>query len=542
MSPTIRLAVVSILSFYLYNPLSVHSGYVNYIEFLTSTTPNEPYINTLYFWWVNLPYISFLFMGLFLIVIFIVVRSIPGLAIIALSAYSLWFTELADFISSNAQISVITTLDPLVNSLLLNALNKYHPLLFYLSVASLLALLLQSIFGMRDSVPFKSLGSVRKGGSLVKWPFALNSTALIFGSWWALQEGTWGGWWNWDSSETFGLFPALIILAMNHGSRNPVHFWRRSWMAGLGISTFLLFYSVLQLNFDLISHNFGARFFHFFNSNLLYVLVIPSLFSIAVLNWLRLSSVTNCGGLASRATDVLFSRSFSSPYSRILTYSLLWLWVFYSFFDFIEILDIPLLHVLIFNGRLSFYDINTFLLLPVYACFCSLLGLRYLSTRLPPSLFSPLAPHFICFGFGLGSFWKFLLHNLLTIFILLCLLTNFTSLKFWSVVFDGLATGAALDFAPNWRLINTCDSWGVEVSKSLTPFNGRTLGAWSRWDLSNYPRTDLLSLGSNQSTIQSLLIIEGSYTVSSILVEIPLLSPLFTLAISVVAIYFFKIR
>lgn len=182
MSPTIRLAVVSILSFYLYNPLSVHSGYVNYIEFLTSTTPNEPYINTLYFWWVNLPYISFLFMGLFLIVIFIVVRSIPGLAIIALSAYSLWFTELADFISSNAQISVITTLDPLVNSLLLNALNKYHPLLFYLSVASLLALLLQSIFGMRDSVPFKSLGSVRKGGSLVKWPFALNSTALIFGS------------------------------------------------------------------------------------------------------------------------------------------------------------------------------------------------------------------------------------------------------------------------------------------------------------------------------------------------------------------------
>ena len=34
------------------------------------------------------------------------------------------------------------------------------------------------------------------------------------GGLWAYQEGSWGGWWDWDISEVFGLFIYLVFSTL----------------------------------------------------------------------------------------------------------------------------------------------------------------------------------------------------------------------------------------------------------------------------------------------------------------------------------------
>jgi hypothetical protein len=91
-----------------------------------------------------------------------------------------------------------------------------------------------------------------------------NFIGLALGSWWAFQEGTWGGWWNWDSSEVFGLEFFLLILYVTHT------YWKSSDLLAWSISiscqflAVLITYFFIQLNFDLVSHNFGVKFFFFF--------------------------------------------------------------------------------------------------------------------------------------------------------------------------------------------------------------------------------------------------------------------------------------
>ena len=51
---------------------------------------------------------------------------------------------------------------------------------------------------------------------LITYSIILTIT-LYFGGWWALQEGSWGGWWNWDASEVLGLITLLYLILAVHG-------------------------------------------------------------------------------------------------------------------------------------------------------------------------------------------------------------------------------------------------------------------------------------------------------------------------------------
>jgi cytochrome c biogenesis factor len=98
------------------------------------------------------------------------------------------------------------------------------------------------------------------------------------GSWWALQEGTWGGWWNWDSSETFGLFFFLLPFFFYH-NKSYLNFHQKNLNIFKKSTTLLLFsYFFIQLNFDLVSHNFGIKFFQFFSNNLFFYNTLLTLF------------------------------------------------------------------------------------------------------------------------------------------------------------------------------------------------------------------------------------------------------------------------
>jgi hypothetical protein len=83
--------------------------------------------------------------------------------------------------------------------------------------------------------------------------------SLVLGSWWALQEGSWGGWWNWDPSEVFGLIIFSYLLFSRHFFLNNLNIYFFTLNSFLYLLIVLILYFFLQLNFNLISHNFGIN-------------------------------------------------------------------------------------------------------------------------------------------------------------------------------------------------------------------------------------------------------------------------------------------
>lgn len=90
-----------------------------------------------------------------------------------------------------------------------NVLATIHPLLVLAVYSTLLKQLL---------VASKHLG-------LLVGLFYSLSLTLALGGWWAFQEFTWGGWWNWDSVETpvLGLLIYLCIASLHKKVANYVN-------------------------------------------------------------------------------------------------------------------------------------------------------------------------------------------------------------------------------------------------------------------------------------------------------------------------------
>jgi cytochrome c biogenesis factor len=152
----------------------------------------------------------------------------------------------------------------LLNVLLLNSINKYHPLLFYFSALSV-------IFFFKKNYTFSSFFVKYNHGEKK----IFNNLILLFftlglGSWWALQEGSWGGWWNWDPSEVFGMIILINLLLILH---SPVKIFRKVRFKVFlysFIKLILISYLAIQLNFDAVSHNFGTRTDSFINIIILF--------------------------------------------------------------------------------------------------------------------------------------------------------------------------------------------------------------------------------------------------------------------------------
>ena len=228
-----------------------------------------PTLTTVYFYWLDLTLLPLLFTILVLVVLFITTKRIY---ITFLHLAIVLVISLLTTINEAWGMNLTTNLCALhyhnVNSFLLNSLNKYHPLIFYVSALTALLLAWISFTNTLTTTLFQSIQPVHlefhwRGGILF-----LNGLSLFLGSWWALQEWTWGGWWNWDPSETFGLGVSFIVLCNAHASLN---YWDvlsyRTKSALLG-TWFVGSYFLVQLNFEILSHNFGLDSFLFFNKNL----------------------------------------------------------------------------------------------------------------------------------------------------------------------------------------------------------------------------------------------------------------------------------
>lgn len=168
----------------------------------------------------------------------------------------------------------------------------------------------------------------------------------------------------------FGIVPTLILAKLVHSSERATLRWTNSTYSAVAFVLLLLCYFLLQLNFDLISHNFGARFFYFFNSNLLFVVGL-SLEALALLTLLSFSTRwgVSLRLLASRFTSTAHLTYHSRTYPTAIAATVLTLWLVYSFFDFIEASRSLILSFIVIIDRLEFRDLNTTLVIVLWVLF-----------------------------------------------------------------------------------------------------------------------------------------------------------------------------
>ena len=185
-----------------------YSNLISYflIDSFTRTDLNATGIPNLFWLWTNTYYLySIMIVLLFLLTISLYPRinSLMTLFII-LYAYII-LVEIA----INSNLSLNLTYKPhdleMYNLLLNNSINKIHPLMIYLSWFSIINVISYNYESLRYSL-LNNLFIYQ----------ATIVTSLLLGGWWAYQEGSWGGWWNWDPSEMFGLIIFSILIIVTH--------------------------------------------------------------------------------------------------------------------------------------------------------------------------------------------------------------------------------------------------------------------------------------------------------------------------------------
>ncbi len=244
-----------------------------FVDFTFKLSINENYLSFLSFFWINHWYITFFISFLLIFLCSYIYNGkyvyIQPAAIFLFIVF--YFFEIQTNFMSFFNLSLFDINSNENNFFLNNNLNKYHPSFLYLSFFFFFITYL-SYFVIKTITPFynliNSMEIIKKNSTIVSIIF--NTIALLMGSWWAVQEGSWGGWWNWDSSETLGLTVSLFLLLYFHYCKEKHNFLLSFFFFfAIILYLFLISYYLVQLSFDLTSHNFGIKFFFFFNNNLL---------------------------------------------------------------------------------------------------------------------------------------------------------------------------------------------------------------------------------------------------------------------------------
>lgn len=235
----------------------------NYLDIISRTQLNDTLSNLFYFFWTQFFYLPFfVLLVLYFICIINLSRLDTFFFIKLFCTLYLYYYAISSYAHFNVQNYEIINIS-FYNLLLSNPINKYHPYLFYTSAIFILVLLVQTYklkYLFYTNMRYKSV---------LNWRITINlilTITLYLGSWWAVQEGSWGGWWNWDSSEVFGLIILIISFLYLHIFFNK-NVLSTQYYNLLYFYIIVFVYTFTQLNFDLISHNFGIREHSLLNFN-----------------------------------------------------------------------------------------------------------------------------------------------------------------------------------------------------------------------------------------------------------------------------------
>jgi hypothetical protein len=287
-SPFIHLRYI-ILNFYKSSFYALLIVFIQIIVFLVNETslvysnlpdrycriaPNELIINSFHFYWTSfwflLPFIS---LSMFLFVKLQTKHFTFKTCVLTLLLF-IYFSLTTCYNSMNQILLELIVRHELINPLLLNSINKYHPFVFYSSITLLMLWALETLkIKQLFNYDFKHASYNKSGYYLV-----LIMVTLSWGGWWAAQEGSWGGWWNWDPSEVFGLMLMIIYILRNHINHYKLKSVRLSRVLLLWWWSLIFMYYIIQLNFDLVSHNFGTKVHQFVDSYGLYISILLIVF------------------------------------------------------------------------------------------------------------------------------------------------------------------------------------------------------------------------------------------------------------------------
>lgn len=245
------------------------SGETIFYDILYRLDVNETLLNSFSFYWTSFFYLPVFFTYLLINglvysqandfkVIMIWIITIP---------YLIKLFERVNIIALNFNNIIFIEYESTINELLFNNLNRYHPLIFYISTLFLIYTCIIFINTFDLSKLFKKNFIIYTEVYIIRLTLLFNMISLILGGWWALQESTWGGWWNWDSSELFGFlicFYSLTRLHLRHTFNTQSLFYIKYW---IGLLLFFLSYISIQLSFIHLSHNFGLESLIVFTSN-----------------------------------------------------------------------------------------------------------------------------------------------------------------------------------------------------------------------------------------------------------------------------------
>lgn len=534
-----RLIQNTIILILLVVPLTLFRGMSFLHDLNTRIQVNDAYLSIYYFCWTNIIYLPLFFLFLTIGVLQTPKTLVNKLFWSCLLLVSLiYLTEFWNNIISNTNLTVSYYAESDLNRLLTNTLNRYHPFVFYLSAVGLFYIQISSKQFVNTRLKFCNPYSFFII-TIIGWTTTcLNLLALWMGSWWALQEGTWGGWWNWDSSEVFGLLVALTLLVILHF---PLTILRKGFLSTkLTILNFffLLGYIFVQLNFDLVSHNFGTKFSFFFSNNLFF---LESIFYLTTL-----SSVLFYNHWTYRTTNLLKSKSNTELVSafyfvRILplvtiTYSLVGGYKPLASYFLWNILQINIL-----NSEVVWQVLN--IIFFIFLWFW--LSNKPISTHIIPLVaLTPFVNSSSFLSLPLLSFNLLTssLHSGIALFSCLnCLTFDITvnQLFFISPYSYYIATNSI--FLNNF-FSHTLDCNSLEVIDTTYSYNLSFLSTWNTSSLVNAPVLDFFQLNSSHEILKNFFRVCTSYSCVYMLLELPLILTLNTTFTYIIICVFFVMK
>lgn len=227
------------------------------------------------FFWTNLWYLFTLYSCVLLMYSFIKMRVISPLIFLVFTLYFvITYIIYAEFFYNNVFTADVMLYNEGSNILLKNSVNKIHPLLLYSSSIIFFTSIFLTLRVFNVNSFFQDSFEINRFFYKLKTFLTKILIALYLGSWWALQEGSWGGWWNWDASEFFALIILYCIVKSFHENIIHKNFFIFLLNSQRYLSYIFIFFSMLQLSFDTISHNFGFRGTKFLNIEILLLLCL----------------------------------------------------------------------------------------------------------------------------------------------------------------------------------------------------------------------------------------------------------------------------
>ena len=241
------------------------------IDFFFKENINDSVLNWYNLLWINNWYLNFL------IVILISFNFIKNEKLLLTVFFLLLFflIEYQDFFLNNFKYYRFSFLSKNFNFFLINFLNKYHPPFFFITLSVIFFLLcsLSNLILFSNIVfNFKLFNfSFTNKISILFYPSLI---ALILGSWWAQQEDSWGGWWNWDSSEMLSIFFFFVFYYFFHKINKNVALVSDYLRIYLQVISMSVYYFLVQIGFNVTSHNFGLKFFYFFFNTFFFIKLV----------------------------------------------------------------------------------------------------------------------------------------------------------------------------------------------------------------------------------------------------------------------------